>query len=169
VLFSEAEQKRVQGRALFVAERPEELVLGLARKRSQLPERSLPLWSEADEVPTPVIGISTALNQLLLLELVEQAYQLATVVAQRVGDRTLRLERALAEHEEDRVVIRVKPRRLVCLQRSLLGREAEAFQQEGGRREEFFRKLDIRRRGRCRETRGAHGGKVSAAKRCDAV
>ena len=137
----------MQGRALLVAERREELVLGLVGKRSQPPERSLPLWSQADEVPTPVIRISTALDQLLLLELVEQSDQLATVVAQRVGDRTLRLERALAEHKEDRVVVGVKACLFVRLQRPLLGGETEAFQQKGGRREELLRKLDNRRRG----------------------
>ena len=48
---------------------------------------------------TSVIGISAALDQPSLLELVEQTDQLAAVVAERVGDRTLRLARALVEHE----------------------------------------------------------------------
>ena len=82
----------------------------------------------------------------MLLQLVEQSDQLTTVVAQRVGDRTLRLERALAEHEEDGEVVGVKPRLLVCLQRPLLGCEPEALQQEGGRRDELLGKLDSRRR-----------------------
>ena len=82
----------------LLAEWREEVVLGLTRKRTQPPERSLPLRSEADEVPTSVIGISSALDQPPLLELVEQSDQLATVVAQGIGDRTLCLERALVEH-----------------------------------------------------------------------
>jgi len=48
-------------------------------------------------VPPAVVGIAAALDQALLLELVEEADEPAAVVAERVGDRRLRLRRALLE------------------------------------------------------------------------
>ena len=50
------------------------------------------------------------LDEPRVLELVEQPDELALVVAERVGDRALRLARALVEHGEDRVVVRVQAR-----------------------------------------------------------
>ena len=45
----------------------------------------------------PVVRVAPALDEALLLELVEQPDELAAVVAERVGDRALRLVRALVE------------------------------------------------------------------------
>ena len=46
---------------------------------------------------------------------------MAAVVAERVGDLTLRLARALVEECEHRVVLRCEPRRLECVsERSLI-------------------------------------------------
>ena len=89
-------------------------------------------------MPAAVVGVAPALDEALLLELVEEADELAAVVAERVGDRALRLVRALVEHEQDRVVVRVQPRLLVGLQRPLLRGEAEALEQERRRRDELL-------------------------------
>ena len=44
-----------------------------------------------------VVRVAAALDEALLLELVEEPDELAAVVAERVGDRALRLARALVE------------------------------------------------------------------------
>ena len=85
-------------------------------------------------------------DEAALLELVEQPDQLAVVVAQRVGDRALRLPGTLAEHDQDRVVIRVEARPLVGRHCPVLGRKAQALQEEGGRGDELLRKLRSARR-----------------------
>ena len=90
-------------------------------------------------MPAPVVGIATALDQPALLELVEQPDQLAAVVAQCVGDRTLGLARALAEHGQDSMMVGMEACLLVRLHRLLLGAEAEALEEEGGRRHELLR------------------------------
>ena len=54
----------------------------------------------------PVGGVAAALDQPVLLELVQEPDQVAAVVRERVGDRCLRLAVALLEHREDRVVVR---------------------------------------------------------------
>ena len=82
--------------------------------------------------------VAAALDEARLLELVEEADELPPVVAERVGDRALRLARALVEDGEDRVVVRVQPRLLVGAQRPLLGRHAEALEQEERRRDELL-------------------------------
>src|SRR2546429_740404 len=107
VCFGETKQEYVQARAFPVIEGSEELLLDLLRKGTELLQRPFPVRCETDEVPAAVLGIATALDEPLLLELVEQADELAAVVAQRVGDRSLRLGRPLIEHEQDRVVIRM--------------------------------------------------------------
>ena len=61
------------------------------------PSARLPVGRDADEVAAAVAGVAAPLDQALLLELVEQADELAAVVAERVGDRALRLARALVE------------------------------------------------------------------------
>ena len=70
------------------------------------PSARLPVGGEADEVAAAVARVAAALDEALLLELVEQADELAPVVAERVGDRALRLARALVEREQDGVVVR---------------------------------------------------------------
>ena len=120
-------------------------------------------------MPASVVGIATALDKPALLELVEQPDQLPAVITERVGDRALVLARPFAEHDQDRVVVRVKARLLVRLHRPLLGRKAEALEQESGRRDELLGKPRNRCGGRCGEACSAHARNVSAPKRCLAV
>jgi len=120
----------VQVRAFLLAERGEEVILDLLRERSQPPQHPLAIAGEADEVSAAVVRIATALDQPALLELVEESDQLAPVVAQRVGDRALRLSRAFVQDEQDRVMVRVEAGALVRLHRALLDRKAQPLQQE---------------------------------------
>ena len=73
-----------------------------------------------------VVRVALALDEALLLELVEQADELAAVVAERVGDRALRLARALVEREQHGVVVRAEARLLVGVHRLLLGERSRA-------------------------------------------
>ena len=83
--------------ALRGVERREELLLDAPRDRAELGELGLALGLEGDEMPAPVRGVALALDQSLLLELVEEPDEPAAVVAERVGDRRLRLAGALLE------------------------------------------------------------------------
>ena len=89
------------------------------------------------EVPAAVVRVALPLDEPLLLELVEQADQLAAVVAERVGDRALVLARALVEHEQHSEVVRVQARLLVRGHPALLGGEPEPLEQERGRGHEL--------------------------------
>jgi len=137
VLLGEAEEQRVEPRALLGAERREELVLDLARERPQPAEGGGALGGERDEMPAAVVRIAAALDEALLLELVEQADELAAVVAEGVGDRALGRVRALVERDQDRVVVRVEPELVVRLRRALLRGVAEPFEEEGRGRDEL--------------------------------
>src|SRR4029453_13987152 len=97
------------------------------------------------EMPAAAVGVAPALDQSLLLELVEQSNQLAAVVAERVGDRALCLARTLAEYEQDGVVVGVEARPFVRRHRPLLGGESQGLQQERGGRDELLRQLRNRR------------------------
>ena len=77
--------------ALLFAQRLEEIRLELAGKRPQRAERPLPLRRDVDEMPAAILRIALPLDKAPLLELVEQADELATVIAERVGDRALGL------------------------------------------------------------------------------
>ena len=66
----------------------------------------------------------------LLLELVEEADEVAAVVAERVGDLALRLARALVEQREHRVVLRRRARSARTRHRRVLDHEAEPLEQE---------------------------------------
>jgi hypothetical protein len=140
VPLGEAEQQCVQGRTLLIGERREEVVVELSCERTEASQSLLPFGGQADDVAPAVVGVAAALDESLLLELVEQPDQLAAVVAERVGDRTLRLTRALAEDEQDRMVIRMKARPLVGLQRLILGCEPEPLEQKGRRCNQLQRK-----------------------------
>src|SRR6188472_4551946 len=80
VLLREAEQQRVEGRPLLVVERREEVVLDPPGDPAQPPERLLAVGSQADRLPAPVVRVAPALDQPLLLELVQQPDELAAVV-----------------------------------------------------------------------------------------
>ena len=64
-------------------------------------------WRHRDDVAPAVIRVAVPLDQTLLLQLVEDADELAPVEVERVGDLRLRIAGSLAEEEEDRVVVRV--------------------------------------------------------------
>ena len=128
----EDEQQRVQLLTLLGVERGEELVFEAPGERAELPERALAVGRDADDLTAAVVGIALALDELLLLELVQQPDERAAVVAERVGDRSLRLGRALVEQRQDRVVIRAEAGLLVLVQRALLRGKTKALQQEEG-------------------------------------
>jgi len=84
-----------------------------------------------DEVPAAVFRIATALDEPLLLELVEQPHELAAVVAQRVGDRALRLGRSQSARAGSRGGgMETGPPRMPSS--SFPGGESEALEQERG-------------------------------------
>jgi hypothetical protein len=132
---SKLEQQRVQCLPLLGVERCEEVVLEALADRAEPCERALPLGGEADDVAAPVVRVSLAFDDALLLELVQEADERAPVVAERVRDRGLRLGQARVEQREDRVVVRVEALLLVHLLRPALGGEAEALEQEETRRD----------------------------------
>src|ERR671934_667540 len=152
VLLGETEEQVVESRAFLVGERIEEHGLTLAGDRAQSAERLLALGSQADEMPSPVLRVAPALDETALFELVEQADELAAVVAKGVGDRPLRLVRPLVERDQDRVVIGVKAGLLVGRHRLLFRRIAEPLQQERRGGDELLG--EPRYRKRSRELRG---------------
>ena len=87
----------------------------------------------------PVVRVALALDQAALLELVEDADELAAVVAEDVGDLALRLARTLLEHEERRVLVRRETRRLVGAEGALLREHPQPLEQEGARVDELAR------------------------------
>ncbi len=91
-------------------------------------------------MPAAVGRIPLALDQTALLEVVEQSDEVARVVAERVGDRRLRLARSLVEHGEHGQVKRARPGRLVVLVYAVLHREAEPLEQEGRAGDELTRR-----------------------------
>ncbi len=135
----EHEQQRVQLLSLLGVERREELVLQALGQRAELRERALAVRRDPHEVPPSVVRIALALDELLLLELVQQADERATVVAERVCDLRLRLGSAALEQGEDRMVVRTEPEALVLVERPALGGEAEPLEQEEARGKQLRR------------------------------
>jgi hypothetical protein len=88
-------------------------------------------------MPAAVVRVALSLDETMLLELVQQPDQLAAVVAERVGDRALRLAGALVEHEQHTEVVRVEARLLVGGHPAFLGGEAQPLEQERGRGHEL--------------------------------
>ena len=66
----------------------------IARNR---PQRLLAGRRQTHDLASPVAWIAPPLHEAPVLELVEQADELAAVVAERIGDLPLRLARALVE------------------------------------------------------------------------
>ena len=83
-------------------------------------------------------GVALALDQAVLLELVEQPDEVATVVTERVRDVPLGLRRAFLQHREYRVMLGIEPGRLEGTVRAILDREAQPLEQEGGAREQLL-------------------------------
>ena len=96
VVYREPQQERLQLFALVFGERREELALDLARELAEADEHSSALGSKPHEVAAAIARVAAALDEASLLELVEQTDELATVIAERVRDRTLRLVLVLA-------------------------------------------------------------------------
>src|SRR6266540_1791257 len=161
------EHQGVQLRPLVGVERHKEVVLETGGKRPELHERALSVRRHADDVAAPVGGIALPFDEASLLELVEQAHQLTAVVPESVGDRSLRLARALVEDGQHGVVVRVQPGFLVRLHRLILGCKAKALEQERGGGDELFG--EPCRWGRGRYIRHRHTEYGSAANRCDGV
>ena len=90
-----------------------------------------------------VVRVALALDELLLLELVEQPDERAAVVAEAVGDLRLRLGSAALEQGEDRVVVRAEPEALVLVERPALRGEAEPLEQEEARGDELRRQARL--------------------------
>ena len=139
MLLGELEEERVQDLALALVERCEELLLELARERAELGQRLPPGRGHLDHVAPAVGRIAAALDQPGRLELVEQADQLAAVVAERVRDRALRLARPFVEHGQDRVVVRMEAELLVGGERPLLRGHPEPLEEEQRGRHELLR------------------------------
>ena len=122
-------------------------------------ERLPSVRRDLDDLSAPIGRVAAPLDQTGLLELVEQADQLALVVAESVGDRALRLTRPLVEDGQDRVVVRMQAVFFVRVEGLLLGDHPEPFEQEKWRGDELLWKA---LRNRLRGSVG-HGKKCSAA------
>src|SRR5204863_558928 len=105
VLGRELEQQRVELRPLGVAQRLEEVVLQLSGQRAQPAQRALALRRHLDEVAAAVVRVALALDEASLLELVEEADELPSVVSERIRDRPLRLVRAFVQRDQDRMMV----------------------------------------------------------------
>ena len=90
-MLRQPEHEAVQLGALGLVERREEIVLQAAGQPSEPRERTLAVGGHVDDVPSPVGGIALSLDETALLELVEQADELAAVIAEGVRDRPLGL------------------------------------------------------------------------------
>ena len=70
----------MQRAPLFVREGCEEVVLDSPSERAEATERPLAVGGECHEVPATVVRVAAALDEATILELVEQADELAAVV-----------------------------------------------------------------------------------------
>ena len=91
VLLREAKQERVELGSFVLVERGEELVVELAGERTELGERPLAGGGQPNDVASPVGRVAASLDEAAILELVEQAHELAAVLAESICDRSLRL------------------------------------------------------------------------------
>ena len=99
VLRGEAKEQVVQRAALLGVERGEELLLDALRDRAELCERLASLRRQRHQVAPAVDRIPLAQHEPALLEVVEQADDLAAVVVEPVGDHPLRGAGALVEDD----------------------------------------------------------------------
>src|SRR5438874_350528 len=138
MLLGEAEKKGEQLAPFALVEGGEELVFEALREAAEPTERLSSGRRDLDDLPAAIGGVATPFDQTGLLELVEQADQLALVVAESVGDRALRLTRPLVEDGQDRVVVRMQAVFLVRVEGLLLGDHPEPFEQEKWRGDELL-------------------------------
>src|SRR3954469_7245962 len=107
---------------LIRLERREERLLDIARDRPELCKLLLARRLQADEMAAAIRGIAAPLDQAGFLELVEETDEPAAVIAEGVGDRRLRLARALLEDGEHGVVVGTLARSLEGRERAVLDR-----------------------------------------------
>ena len=98
----------MEGLAALGVERREELVLELLDHVAKPRELPLAGGRDADHVAAPVVRVALPRDQAALLERVEQRDEPAGVERERVGDRRLRLARALGEDREQAVVVELE-------------------------------------------------------------
>ena len=146
-----------------LVERRQELLLESTRELAQTLELRPSLGRQLDDVPAPVVRVAATDHQAARLELVEEPDELAAVVAERVGDRSLRLSRAFVEGEEDRVVVGVKAGLLVGVERPVLGDEAEPLEQEERRGSQLRRQRAAPADGRLVRRSTSSGNRVAPA------
>jgi hypothetical protein len=91
-------------------------------------------------VSSAILRISSPLDEAAPLELVEEADEVATVVAEGVGDHRLRLTGLLLQEHEHRVVLRRQARRIEGLHRAVPDLPAETLEEERRAREELPRR-----------------------------
>jgi hypothetical protein len=139
VVGGEPREHCVEAGTIGAVERCEELALDARGDRAELGELLASGGRQADDMAAPVVRIGAALDQLVLLERVEEADELAPVELQRIGDRRLRIARALVEQRQDGVVVRAEAGLLELLERAHLDRDAQAGEQEGGAGEQLRR------------------------------
>jgi hypothetical protein len=93
----ESKEERVQRLALLGVERRQELLLEALDDRTELGLGFPAGGSELHKMATAVARITAPFDQPPLLELVENAHEVAAVVTERIGDRRLSLPRSLSE------------------------------------------------------------------------
>src|SRR5207249_2848142 len=132
----------------------------------ELRELLLPARLEVDDMTAPVCRVSLPFDQPGFLELVEKADQPAPVIAERVGNRRLRLDRVLVQNCKDGVVVRALACCLEGLERAGLYRVAEPLEQETRAAHQLERRThaQLHDRTRARRARGCcHGVKCSSS------
>src|SRR5437879_5307514 len=132
-------QQVLERRALGGVERLEELVVDALDDPAQAGEGFRARRRERDQVAAAIARVAAALDQPPLLELVEDADEVATVEAECVGDRRLRLARLFMEQREDRVVVPAEADLLEAVDHALLRRVADLLEQIGGARKKLLR------------------------------
>ena len=112
---------------------------------------SFPVGCQARELTAPIAGIAPALRETLSLELVEEADEMAPVVAERVGDLALCLRACL------RGAVRARRNAVVsqsgwfqCVLRAVPDHEPEPLEQESAAEKQFLGGTRGWRRQRCR-------------------
>lgn len=141
----ELEQQSVQDTALVGSQRCEKLLLDSLGDRAQAAELFRAGRSQADEVAPAVERVAPPLDEATLLEFVEEADQLAAVVAECIGDATLRLACTFVEERQHGVVLRGQPGLGQRLVRAVLDQETEPFEQEGRTQQQLPRRAGVSR------------------------
>src|SRR3954454_11456195 len=132
MLGGELREELLQGPPFLRSEGREELLLDALRHGAQLVEAALAVGCQPDEVATAVVLVALALCEAAFLEVVEDADELAPVVAEGIGDLALRLPRARVEERQDTVMERREAGRLEGRVPPLPDVHPGALEQEAG-------------------------------------